>query len=112
MGLERLTAIVIMVCWLNWVGAQSVTDSTRLHNWSLITGAIDLLRPEDYKPLKAVRANAKKGRLVRRYNRWLSNGKITAVQYDALVSELLQVKLERMSRMIEQVYGRRYESEA
>jgi len=100
-----------MLCWLNWVSAQSVSDTTALHNWSLISGvlggAIDLLGPEDYKPLQAVRANAKKGRLIRRYNRWLSNGKITAIQYDALVSELLQVKLERMSRMIEQVYGRR-----
>lgn len=55
------------------------------------------------KPIQMARANAKKGRLIKKYNRWLKRKKIDKWQYDSLVSELLAIDIHKL-RIIKMAY--------
>lgn len=66
-----------------------------------IPAIIDLIAkliPEDekHKPLIMVKANAKKGCLVKKYNRWLKRKKITQWQYDLLAAELMGIDITKL----------------
>ncbi len=90
--------IIILLLFSTSLGAQidtTYTPTPQAIGW--IGPAIELiggmLRDDRYEIEIKVDANGKKGKLYKRYNKWLKKGRITDWQYDQLISELAGIPI-------------------
>ena len=105
MDTKGLMILVLMVSALRLTGQSR--DSVQVQDMSWVGPAIELINSyvnsDESKSQVWIdtKANDKRGRLTKRYNRWFKRGKITAYQFDALCSDLYRLPMSdiRVLRM-------------
>ena len=106
MDIKSIIVIVLLLSSAIRLTGQS-RDSVQVQDMSWIGPAIELLNSyvnSDQSKSDIwinTKANDKRGRLTKKYNRWLKRGKITAYQFDALCSDLYRMPMSdiRVLRM-------------
>lgn len=99
LGLFQIWAVLLFSTQVVYTQSDSLT---RLEAKGILDAVgpllsiVDKLVPnkENSKAISMVKANGKKGCLIKRYNRWMKRGKLTAYQFDLLTAELLGIDVK------------------